>query len=193
MFDPPGVLRLTDLKLDGRGSLQFSSGETTGHFYRFSGQLNDGVLRGSMEYRRALTDRLVAGWTMTGAEIKPAIESGLGGVTPGHWSSYRHSREGGDDLGIEVEVFATTAGPVGFILFYQGGRWGEYAGAPFALQDIRESGDTITFQIDMRGQPRKYRLNLLPGTARAQLYNERQESYGELRKAPSLTEQLSAR
>lgn len=182
IFDPPGRLSLTLNNQKDPAQIGFTSAELLGYLYRFAGSTKQGILRGTLEYVRPHLDKADKTWLLEGAEIV---------ASSGRWSSYAYSPESGDHLGLEVEIVNTTAGPSGLIVFYEGGPWSEYVGAPYAVQQVTFSPGVIAFQTTSDGETKRYELRL--GSGRAELRNEKGESYGWLSQVPSLVAQLAGK
>jgi len=191
MLDAPRATALRDVTVSDAGRLAFRSAELLGlgRFYQFEGTVNKGVVAGQLEYRWSYSERVAQTWRLAGAEIdstsasRPASEAE-------RWSSFRTSPATGDEYGIDVEIFATSLGPLGLITFYEGGPWSEYVGAPFLATSIKRTGGEISFQIGISGGLKGYRLRPVSGTTRMHLFNERGDDYGELPRVPSLLDQL---
>jgi hypothetical protein len=175
MFYAPDRLSLTLNNQKDPTQIGFTSEEALGYFYRFAGSTKQGILRGTLEYVRPYSEKADKTWLLEGAEIVASY---------GRWSNYYYSPEGGDHLGFEVEIFSTSAGPSGLIVFYEGGPWSEYVGAPYAVQQVTFSRDAIAFKITSDDETKRYQLRL--GSGRAELRNERGESYEWLSQVQSL-------
>jgi hypothetical protein len=160
VFALPGLLNLEELSCDKAGPCTFVSSSFGFARLRFRGQIAPVTITGRFEHVdvRTKSYAMGEGWDVAGEVIQTSVKPSP--IDPVRFSNSYQSRESGDLVGADIEIFATSAGLQGLMILYQG--WGEPTG-PLALDGFVRKGNVIEFQAHLAKGPASYTLTLMEG------------------------------
>jgi hypothetical protein len=161
IFVAPRMLKFSNYALGRSGSLIFQSKDFIGRSYRFNGFIKSGVLVGKIQLIDMKSGGIKESWKLTANPVlppdsRPSIEQS---ELNARYSNVAYSSEGGDQTGVDIQLFSTTAGKTGMIVFYES-YWGEPTFTPLVLTQVSIKKNVIHFSVEMHEGVAHYHLIL---------------------------------
>jgi len=163
MFFPPRMLALSKVEFKGDGSLTFRSTEFFDQAYRFNGTLKTDALSGTMLLIDAKSAKVTDKWDLAAVPLlsddqrrnaqPPALNT--------RYSNVAFSSEGGDQTGVDILFFPTTAGQAGIIVFYES-YWSEPTSTSLPISQIETDKAGIHFAVQLPDGLAHYHLLQTP-------------------------------